>query len=50
MDDEGRLEAGINVSTIHLDLMIGGPDVDVDGIRADATSVPILEQGHWVLA
>jgi aminopeptidase len=49
MDDEGRLEAGINVSTIHIDLMIGGPDVDVDGIRADGTGVPILEQGHWVL-
>jgi aminopeptidase len=50
MNDEERLGAGINVSTIHIDLMIGGPDVDVDGVRADGTSVPILEQGHWVLA
>jgi aminopeptidase len=50
MDDEQRLEAGINVSTIHIDLMIGGPEVDVDGSRADGTVVPILEQGHWVLA
>jgi aminopeptidase len=50
MDDEQRLEAGINVSTIHVDLMIGGPEVDVEGLRADATSVSILEQGHWVLA
>jgi aminopeptidase len=50
MDDEQRLEAGVNVSTIHIDLMIGGPCVDVNGLRADETSVPILEQGHWVLA
>jgi aminopeptidase len=32
MDDAERLEAGLNVSTIHIDLMIGGPEVDVDGI------------------
>lgn len=50
MNDEQRLGAGINVSTIHIDLMIGGSDVDVDGLRADGTSVPVLEQGHWVLA
>ncbi len=50
MDDEQRLEAGVNVSTIHIDLMIGGPDVDVDGVRADGTGGRILEQGRWVLA
>ena len=49
MDDEERLEAGINVSTIHIDLMVGGPDVDVDGIGSDGSAVPILRQGHWVL-
>ena len=50
LDDEGRLGAGINVSTIHIDLMIGGPDVDVEGIGRDGSTVPILEQGHWVLS
>lgn len=49
MRDEERLEAGINVSDIHIDLMIGGPDVDVDGIGSDGSVVPILRQGHWVL-
>jgi aminopeptidase len=50
LDDDGRQAAGINVSTIHIDLMIGGPDVDVDGVGADGSVVPILAQGRWVLA
>ncbi len=49
LDDGGRLAAGINVSTIHIDLMIGGAEVDVDGLGADGSVVRILEQGRWVL-
>ena len=49
MDDEERLDAGINVATIHIDLMVGGPEVDVDGTGSDGSAVPILRQGHWVL-
>ena len=49
MNDEERLGAGINVSTIHIDLMIGGAEVDVDGLGADGSVVRILEQGRWVL-
>ena len=50
LDAPGRLAAGINVSSIHIDLMIGGPEVDVEGIARDGTRAPVLEQGHWVLA
>ena len=49
LDEEARLAAGINISTIHIDLMVGGPEVDVDGIGRDGSVVRILEQGHWVL-
>lgn len=49
MDDDARISAGINVSTIHIDLMIGGPDVDVDGVAADGSVVRILDQGRWML-
>lgn len=37
----------INVSDIHVDFMIGSPEVDVDGVLADGTAVPVLRDGAW---
>jgi len=42
-------ERVVNVSTFHTDLMIGGPEVDVDGITADGSVVPILHDDVWQL-
>lgn len=50
MTEDERLTAGINVSRIHIDLMIGSNEVDVDGVRGDGSDVPILRSGEWVLA
>jgi aminopeptidase len=46
--DELR-ERGINVSAVHTDFMIGGPEVAVDGITADGDVVPILREDAWQL-
>jgi aminopeptidase len=37
----------LNTSVIHVDFMIGGPGVDVDGVSADGTRVPVLRDGSW---
>ncbi|MGN6189774.1 MAG: aminopeptidase [Conexibacter sp.] len=40
-----------NTSMVHIDFMIGGDDVDVDGISAGGTDerVPVLRGGVWQL-
>jgi aminopeptidase len=40
-------ELRINVSSVHTDFMIGGPGVDVDGLLADGTVVPLLRGEAW---
>jgi aminopeptidase len=40
---------GANESTVHTDVMIGGPEVDVDGVTADGTVVPLLRRNVWQL-
>ena len=37
----------INDSQIHIDFMIGSPEVDVWGVAADGTEVPVLAGGDW---
>ncbi|WP_406720688.1 MULTISPECIES: aminopeptidase [Thioclava] len=38
---------GGNSSLIHVDWMIGGPQTDIDGIRADGSRVAIFRNGDW---
>lgn len=47
MDDEQLAEAGLNLSQIHVDFMMGSADMNIDGIKTDGTAVPIFRNGDW---
>jgi aminopeptidase len=46
--DEGAAR-GINYSTVHVDFMVGGPEVDVDGVTREGEEVPLIRRDEWQL-
>ncbi len=38
---------GGNKSLIHIDWMIGSNHIDIDGVRADGSKVPVFRKGEW---
>ena len=44
-DDRAR----VNESQVHVDFMIGSPEVNVDGLTSDGATVPVLRGGEWQL-
>ena len=48
MDEAARVEAGVNASDAHEDMMIGTPTMNVTGICADGSHVMIMQNGQFV--
>jgi len=49
LEPEELRERGANVSSMHTDFMIGGPEVAVDGIAGDGREIPLLREDVWQL-
>ena len=45
---DGETE-GLNVSSIHTDFMVGGPELEVDALLVDGTAVPLIRNEVWQL-
>lgn len=49
LEPDAQAAAGVNQSRVHTDFMIGGPEVDVDGVTRDGRDVPLLRDNVWQL-
>jgi aminopeptidase len=49
MSDDAFAQAGGNRSATHVDFMIGSGDLDVDGVRADGSTEPLMRRGEWAI-
>jgi aminopeptidase len=47
MDEDAFGRAGGNHSIIHVDFMIGSAELDIDGVRENGTSEPLMRRGEW---
>jgi len=46
---DGGVIEGVNVSNVHTDFMVGGPEVNVDAVTRSGTVVPLLRDDVWQL-
>jgi aminopeptidase len=46
---DGEPDEGMNVSNIHVDFMVGGPDLEVDALMPDGSEVPLIRGETWQL-
>jgi aminopeptidase len=47
---EGDPGEGFNVANIHVDFMVGGPELEVDAVLADGTEVALVRDEEWQLS
>ena len=46
---EGEPDEAMNESKIHVDFMVGGPELEVDALLADGREVPLIRDETWQL-
>ena len=46
---DGEPDERMNSSKIHVDFMVGGPDLEVDALLADGTEAPLIRNETWQL-
>jgi len=47
---DGAPDEGSNICKIHVDFMVGGPELEVDAVLADGDEVPLIRKETWQLA
>jgi aminopeptidase len=50
MDVDERVEAGLNQSSVHVDFVVGSPELSVYGVAADGEEEPIISGGEWAFS
>jgi aminopeptidase len=47
---DGEPDERLNLANMHVDFMVGGPELEVDALLADGTEVPLIRDEEWQLA
>jgi aminopeptidase len=47
---DGEPDERFNLANMHVDFMVGGPELEVDAVLADGTEVPLIRDEEWQLA
>ena len=47
---DGEPDEGLNVANIHVDFMVGGPELEVDALLTDGTAMPLIRDERWQLS
>jgi len=46
---DGEPDEGLNVANMHVDFMVGGPELEVDAVLGDGKAVPLIRNEEWQL-
>ena len=49
LSPEERIDSGLNQADTHVDIVVGSPEVQIDGIHADGSVVPVTRGDEFVL-